>query len=497
MPMIIPQPKQREISLDRYVSVPAIYESDFPQESIAAFADYLDRVRSIAFEPAPKGRAPGFRLIRDPSLAHGAYRIVVSEPGTVTVTAQNGEGLRYALASLLLSVEGTEHLNRRSKSRLPEQSFLVFRTGTVADGPDERAPWRGLCVDVARKWHPIRWLYRAVDICWLYKLNRLQIHFADNEGFRLPLKQLPELADAPRCYTRAELAGLCGYAEQRGVTLIPEIDMPGHCERFCRRYPEIFGTARIMRLGETAFSTLEAILCEVAELFPDSPYLHIGGDEAKAGEWLSDPESLSYMQARGLDTPEQAYAHFVGRMCRAVLAMGRTPMVWEGFPAEYNCLIPKETVVCAWESYYQPAPALIEGGFRVINCSWKPLYVLANSGHIWGQEEVLSWDIYGWDHFWAKSAAYDRGIRVPPTDAVLGGQMCVWGDGLVAYPSCEAACRLESDWLRERLPAMAERVWNVSGKTDGKAFADAFRYTDGILERMWNPDYGTEGDGNG
>ena len=172
-------------------------------------------------------------------------------------------------------------------------------------------------------------------------------------------------------------------------------------------------------------------------------------------------------------------------------------MVWEGFPAEYNCLIPKETVVCAWESYYQPAPALIEGGFRVINCSWKPLYVLANSGHIWGQEEVLSWDIYGWDHFWAKSAAYDRGIRVPPTDAVLGGQMCVWGDGLVAYPSCEAACRLESDWLRERLPAMAERVWNVSGKTDGKAFADAFRYTDGILERMWNPDYGTEGDGNG
>ena len=435
---VIPQPARYEVGKGEMIVEPryACRDGRFP-EAAGILSDALDRACGVMLKPGEGGIVFSFRE----DLRPDEYEISADE--NCLVACGGEEGAVYASATLAQLMKRTS------------RGFAIPR-GVIRDAP--AYPWRGLMVDLARQWHPIRFLFAYVDLCWLYKINRLQLHFSDDQAYSLPSRAFPALPSENRHYTAAELVQLGEYAKRRGVVIVPEIDFPGHSGEFNRKYPEIFGKSGILCCEEKTFSAIELLLKEVIALFPDSPYIHIGGDEAQYALWDDCPGCVEYRRSHGLPDARAQYAHYVDRLARTVLAMGKTPVAWEGFAREYNGMVTKELLVFSWENYYQPAPDLAEGGFTLINASWMPNYV-CTPGKMWSRREILDWNPRKWTHWWPKSAAYNTTITVPESAPVLGGQLCAWGDELAAYPSAYRAAQEEFDNVRTRLPALAERTW--------------------------------------
>lgn len=322
-----------------------------------------------------------------------------------------------------------------------------------------------------------------MDLCFVYRINRLQLHFTDDQSFTFPTDAYPKLRTENRCYSKEELRALDAYAASRGVTLVPELDLPGHCACFNAAYPEIFGTHGIMCAEEKTFAALETLIDEIIALFGNAPYLHLGGDEAAIARWDDCEGCRAYRAEHDLPDVHALYAHYLQRMTDYVLSRGVTPVIWEGFSEEYNHLISKNVIVIAWESYYQLAPQLLAGGFTLINCSWKPLYI-CTPGKYWSPAEILDWDIYRWQHWWPNSIASKQDIVVADTAPILGGQICAWGDQLVGWASNEEACRAEYALMRQRIPALAEKTWNAHSDMTGEGLADRYVHTDAVLTRI-------------
>jgi hexosaminidase len=296
----------------------------------------------------------------------------------------------------------------------------------------------------------------------------------DDQSYNLPSKEFPRLPTEKKSYSFEEVAEFNRYAQARGVILVPELEIPGHASIFNEAYPEIFmnhleenaggmvtenGDAidpkSVICVGsKKAEEALSRLLTELCELFPHTPYIHIGGDEADSKVWDSCTVCKNYMKEHGLSDVGELYCDFTARIASLVLKNGRTPIVWEGFPKKGAERIPKETIVIAWESYYHTAPDLIEEGFRIINASWQPLYIVQSLVRRWYAKDILSWDVYNLQHWWEESLASKNQIHLSPTDQVLGAQICSWG------------CSFEQEigLLLENLPALSERTWNTDGK---------------------------------
>lgn len=392
----------------------------------------------------------GFFIKRDSSLESGEYRLVTEK--SCVVYALDTAGLANALSTML-------QLAGRTCDK-----YIKLPKGEIWDRPDNT--WRSLMLDVARKWHPVDYLYRYVELCHLLKINRFVIHFTDDESFTLPLECLPRLATENRHYKKSELRALCEYAASLGVMIVPEVDMPGHSAQFQLKYPEIFGNFGIMEASEETFSALEKIYKETSELFSESDYIHIGGDEAVLGRWGDSEKTKAYMEENNIEDFSMLYGHYVGRIADFVLSLGKTPVVWEGFGKRSARFVPKETLVAEFESHYQTAPELIEDGFTLINASWRPIYIVA-PWQKWSAKEILEWDKYTFDHWWEGSKAFNRGVIAEKGSPICGGMICAWGDYLKGYESCRLASSLEFACVMPRLSALSERVWNdAAGHTE-------------------------------
>lgn len=433
---------------------PATYKAD-PEFTIAAktFCEYA-KDSGIAFSEG-KG---GINLQKDPSLKRDGFEIKVSNEG-VFVAAQSLKAAHSAFAILLCEISG-------SNTGFNVQGFNIEET------PDME--YRGLSVDLARQWHPVSYILKYIDLCYMNRATHLQLHFTDDQSFTLPISAFPNLSTSGRTYTLEEIDSINRYAESRGIIIVPEVDIPGHTEQFCRKYPELFGSVNaaensgnasfvfnILPADDKVFDALKIIFGEVAEMFPNSPYIHIGGDEAAVSNWEKEPRTLLYMRKNGIGNIKEMYAEFIRKVTEMIFALGRTPIVWEGFAKEYNDRISKDVIVIAWESYYQPAPYLAEAGFRIINCSWKPLYIVTPDT-FWTPDEIRAWDPWSWYHFWEKSAAYPDGFSIDRSyDKVLGGQICAWGDRLQFYEDIQKGADEELELIAERLPALCEKLINL------------------------------------
>ena len=409
--------------------------------------------------------AGGFVLEKDPALAPAAYRI----EGAV-VTASTKEGAHYGLATLLHAAEVKE-------------GVLTLEKGIIEDYPDKN--YRSLMIDLARQWHPFYSLLHYVDLCYYLKLNVLHLHFIDDQSYTLPSEAFPHLTDGYRYYTKEQIRELNAYAEARGIILVPEFEAPGHAKAMISQYPEIFGNEMegdggTITTESGAIVTAENLVCagkqasmegirtllqEICDLFPNSPYIHIGGDEANIGAWNYCSHCKTYMKEHGIEDEKELYSEFTGRVARMVLEMGRTPIVWEGFPPKGVHHIPKETIVCAWESHYHLAPDLLDAGFKIINGSWKPLYIVPSLKRRWGVDEILNWGVYDWQHWWPNSPARLNPIHVQPTDQLIGAQYSVW----------ECTYEQEVGRVMDNLPAFSERTWNVERLWDTPTFLNRRR----------------------
>ena len=199
---------------------------------------------------------------------------------------------------------------------------------------------------------------------------------------------------------------------------------------------------------------VKTLIREICDLFPEAPYLHIGGDEANISLWDGCIDCREYMKKNGIDDVYGLYSDYVARITKYVLSLGKTPIVWEGFPESGSDKIPKETIVISWENHYQNTYKLLSAGFPVINASWKPLYIVPannapNATFAWGAKEIFEWNIYNWQHWWEKSEATLNPVNVEPTDQVIGAMLCAW----------EMTFEMEISTVMANLAALAERTW--------------------------------------
>ncbi len=464
---VLPTPK-KGIEEQVWVSFPARirWDADFEAQA-GVFRSSAERLLGLSPIPGEGGVV----LTSDPTLEGESYRVEASESGLV-ISAGCRQGICYGMATALLCLQAKN------------DGFSV-RKLTVEDRPDK--DYRGLMVDLANFWHPLPTLFKYVDVCFLLKVKYLHLHFIDRARYTLPSRAFPQIGGGKEQYTEAEIAALNEYALDRGIVIIPELEAPGHATSMTRTYPEVFANRipdGVDGRVETDVGVLsaETVVCpgrqecmdgictlldEICALFPHSPYIHIGGDEAAYPAWDHCPDCRAYMQAHGIADSHELYSEFVGRVARAVLDRGRTPIVWEGFPEKGVCHIPKETVVIAWESLYLLAPDLLRHGFKIINGSWKPLYIVDNPALRWGPKEIMDWDVYQLQNWWEKSAAYRNPVRVEPSEEVLGAQVSSWG------------CTYEQEISRvvEYLCALTERTWNIPRLHDETAFNARLRAT--------------------
>ncbi|MBQ3507298.1 MAG: family 20 glycosylhydrolase [Clostridia bacterium] len=476
---LIPAPRHTTMT-DARVAVAPVYTADAAfADAAATLVDYARCTHSITLTEGDGG----ITFTVDEALPTEAYVLTVTESGAV-VKASDVLGAQNAAVTLIQLMQ-------------KEGGGLSLPVGDIEDEP--ACSWRTIMIDLARDWHELHVLYEYVDMCRFYKVKYLHLHFTDDQSYTLPSRAFPKLPTEGRHYTEEEIRGVIAYAKARGVELIPEIDVPGHAYSFAAAYGEIFGRDGIICLSKESMVGMAALFREMCELFEDSAYIHLGGDEAAIARWTTCEKCLTAFREKGVDVDkylateegtkelsELMYATFIKDICEVILSCGKTPVVWEGFHKSMNHLIPKESVIVSWENFFQTAPELLEAGFRVVNGAWKPMYVVTPRRY-WSPEEVYNWNIYTWGAVHPGSPYNKEPLHIQPTMQVEGGQLLAWGDWIMAnYENVAEGVREEQRLMEERTPCLSENVWNRVKPTDWAEFSGRMAQVSELYETFRN-----------
>ena len=393
------------------------------------------------------------------------YRLTVGPLG-VAISATGEWGVLHGLSTLAQLLEAT-----------PAAPDCEIPYCEIADAP--RFAWRGVLIDVARHFIGVEALRRTLDGMALCKLNVLHLHLTDDQGFRFPSRQFPALPSA-ECFSRSELAALVEYAADRGVRVVPEIDIPGHTNCWLVSYPEWgTGTAQPTRRfgvhqacldpsNESVYAALELLLAEVADVFPDR-HLHLGGDEVHSAWWTASASVQEFMVDEAIPDVAALQAYFISRVTQIVARLHRTPVGWDEV---LHSELPQSVVVQCWRGATARDRALSQGNDCVVSSNYYldlfyPADVhyrfdpQADEASLTVLEDGLLDDVrfahvadgMRWTHQWRESAAADVG-----TGRVLGAEACLWSE-LVADSLIDVR-------LWSRLPALAERFWSPARVTD-------------------------------
>ncbi len=383
---IVPAPRRIEARSGEFQLDPAtrIVLSDPASTELRALSELLAaplRAASglrlpVSSEPLKEGapHAIGIRLTPGPASADPeSYRLVVTESGA-TLSAPKPAGLLLGLQTIrqLLPPE----LEREVRLQSPWKGAAAPTAASTPAAPVrwaipaveiEDAPrfrYRGVLLDVARYYYPPEFIEKVIDLLALYKLNTLHLHLTDDQGWRLEIKKYPRLTQIGAWrretilgqnfrpyigdgtphggfYTQDQMRDIVAYAAARHVTVIPEIEMPGHAQAALAAYPELSCTGgpyevstvwgmheEIYCPSERTFAFLEDVLVEVMRLFP-SKYIHIGGDEVPKKQWKESAVAQEVIRREGIAGEEELQSYFVRRIERFLLAHGRRLIGWD------------------------------------------------------------------------------------------------------------------------------------------------------------------------
>ncbi len=383
------------------------------------------------------------RTVRDPALHPEGYRLDV-EPGAVTLTSGGPAGEHYGRATL------------RALDRVP--------VGTIADEP--AFAWRGVMLDTARHFMPKPFVLRLVDLLAEHRLNVLQLHLTDDQGWRLHVERHPRLTEVSgEHYTHDDVREIVAYAAARHVTVVPEINLPGHVQAALAAYPELGNdpaaplevwrewgiSEHTLNLEESTVEFFREVLDEVMDLFP-GPYVHLGGDECLPGEWAADPRATQRIAELGLAGPEAVCAWFTGRLAEHVEARGRRAVFWYEKPGA-----PTGAVAMPWLDEAGGRVA-VEAGHDVVLAPHTRTYLdyptQVQDGPF-GPDRVLPLaDVYAFD------PAATVGTSARAGGRVLGVQAQLWTEHLPTPADVERQAF-------PRLCAFAEVAWGTTSSYDG------------------------------
>jgi hexosaminidase len=303
---------------------------------------------------------------------------------------------------------------------------------TVKDWP--HADYTGTMIDAARQWIPPDCVKFTIEACRFWKVRYLQMHFSDDHAYTFESKIFPELGNSnwqisdgivARCYTQEELRDLEAYAVARGVTIVPELETPGHYGAMARSRPDIFdGPGCMPMASEKLYEALDKLVGEMCSIFKSTPYFHIGCDECNFDNVESWPGAEEYMAAHTLPKDDhplndawQVYIMHVFRMQEICRKYGKFTVAWDGFAADDR--LKDGMVVMSWY-WPQNAANQEKNGWTLISVPWF-------------MEPLPEWNLYN-----------ANGHRFKRSSNIIGAQRPMWQMS-------------EYSLLRDYVPGLAER----------------------------------------
>ena len=435
----------------------------------------------------------------DPSLAEEDYNLQVTDD-QVIIKAQGYNGFLYGLETIrqLLPVA------IESKSVVTNINWDIPNV-EIKDSP--RFKWRGFMLDVSRHFFDKNYVLATIDQLALLKMNTLHLHLVDDQGWRIEIKKYPKLTEVggfrvdqedkpwnarptPELgtettyggfYTQEDIKEIVAYAESRGVTVVPEIEMPAHVMSAIAAYPElscfqnpimvpsggVWPITEIYCAGkDSTFEFLENVLLEVMELFP-SQYIHVGGDEATKTNWKICPDCKKRVANEGLDNVEELQSYFIQRMERFLSSKGRILLGWDEILE--GGLAPGATVM-SWRGVKGGLEAS-EAGHDVVMTPNSHCYFDYYQGD--QDAEPLAW---GGNLPLSKVYQFDpvvEGMSEEQAKHVLGGQANLWTEYVPTNDQAEYM-------TYPRLAALAEAVWSSK---DNRNWDDFSNRVSSLFER--------------
>jgi hexosaminidase len=444
------------------------------------FSDYA----GIKLVSGKTSEGLGLNLLLDTSINHAeGYSLDITKD-FISLRASSEAGIFYGLQSLMQLLAGAKKNENHS-------SFLGPALH-IKDQP--RFIWRGMHLDVSRHFFPAEQVKEYIDMLARYKMNVFHWHLTDDQGWRIEIKKYPKLTSVAAWredrtsfpwsydmfpaiegkpvyggfYTQEEIKDIVDYAARRHITIVPEIEMPGHSWAALYAYPELSCSGKpyfrnpdqpmdftdpYCAGNEKTFEFLENVIDEIVELFP-SPYIHIGGDEAKKEPWEHCAKCRKRMVKEGMKDVQQLQSYFMKRMEKYIISKGRKIIGWDEI---LEGGLPPEAAVMSWRGEDGGIEAAASGHYAVMAPN---SYVYLNYGQ--SANSALPYEVNTLENVYSYNPAPDE-LDKEQKEFIMGIQGCLWTEYIQNMKMAEYQ-------LLPRMLAIAETGWTPEEKKDYSRF---------------------------
>ena len=485
-------------------SAAVVYKGEGAENSARYFQYYLKKFYGISLRKWGL-RKIELRIAEDTSAVEGAYSLNIG-PKRIVVEGKNEAGLFYGVQTLiqLLPVEkmvsfGSEAADAEKMAEETVGKKIVIPAVKIEDAP--AFEYRGMHLDVARHFMPVEFIKEYIDYLAMHKMNYFHWHLTDDQGWRIESKKHPRLnevgsyrdatiigiypgtgIDSTRYggyYTVEQLKDVVEYAASRYITIVPEIDLPGHCMAVLATYPH-FGTEdnaevktahtwgifnklnNVLAPSEEVFSFLEDVFNELMDIFPGQ-YIHIGADECAHKWWKNSPKTQKFIKEHNLVDEDGLQRYFATRVAEVVAKRGRTAIGWDEL-VDHG--LPEDVAVMVWRArskWHRAADAghkiiMTPSTMNYLNRQQRPDESrLAHRGRPLTLEVVYNQD------------PTPDSLSVEQRRCIIGGQACMWTEYFHTPEDVEYA-------IFPRMSAAAEVFWTAEELKDYNRFLEGLPY---------------------
>jgi len=424
----------------------------------------------------------------NPELGDEGYLLEIRSSG-IRMSANTERGLFYAYQTLAQILPSDVLQVRYRAITLPECTILDY----------PRFEWRGVHLDVSRHFFPVKFIKKYLDVMAAYKLNYFHWHLVDDHGWRLPSDKYPRLntigswrvdrddqpwgeADPPRegertsyggFYTTEEIAEIVEYAAVRGIEVVPELELPGHCSAILAAYPSLacddypytvaigpyWPPKAILCAGnDSVLTVIDDLIDEICDLFPNSHYIHLGGDEAFKDNWKQCPKCQRRIRTEHLRDEEELQSWIMQRAADKVISRGKQPIGWDEV-ADGSDRTSQMTVM-SWRGS-GPGVEAANRGQKVIMCPTDYCYLDYYQANTHFQPKAIGGML-------PLSKAYNfepvvEGLSESAAENILGGQCNLWTEFINTPSHAEYM-------LLPRMLAISECLWTPREMKDWNRF---------------------------
>ena len=425
-------------------------------------------------------KAKKIKRIKDKNIPKEGYELSINKKG-ITITSSDENGYIYALQT----VEMLKH-QYRNEGKIPCMK--------IKDAP--RVSWRSMLLDSGRQFQKPETIKKYIDMLSILKLNTFHWHLTEGLGWRVEVKQYPRLTqvgafvgkgkEQQGFYTQEEIADIVQYAKSKGITVVPEIDMPGHAEAVLIAYPELGCFGEKITAPETGFTHhifcagkpetitfLKNVLDEVCKVFP-SEYIHLGGDEAPKANWNKCPDCQRKIAEKGLKNSEGLQRWFSAEMANHLKTKGRKAIFWDDIivhDGEYP--LPDNIVIHWWNWFGRKDLAYkraLEKGLPVI-CGTNVFTYL--------NFPITPWAGYAKGRMFDMHDVYENNPSFVITDnpLMLGMSTSLWTDYVVTEDMIDRR-------LFPRIFVLAQQMWYSGSKIPFQEFYNQVKVVQPYFEEL-------------